>query len=488
MLLSDRRNMAEVLPKQYYNPLQSFLLSSWNNTIGPQILVKWKPKLFSTNDVLNKSIKDKLEISHENLTEGPEGNDSNVKFLDQRNELNQLDNTENKQINCLEEFIYLDDQNNCICSPDITFKAVGQLLLGELESYPALLGSYSRMYSLAEKNIIIITNLFQLNNCIDLNGKSVDVLRLSLSAIFKYEDKEFILSIYTIIDLMLKKQVAILQQHKVLSLDIIKWISMHLNNNYNTISDLYNFSLKDKLSLQETYFGNITANDLKFFERSFASHFQTCNSSIIVGKTETDINKMICTLALFQDEKERSCSTYISSLSKSYSYQPGLFLQGLLKDNYGRSDLWFQDLKLNPYPVTVTDLHQKKVRNSLHFSLICQQGDNYSTTESQSLKEETSLQTVTEAGKLIPDMLHECRIFNENPEIQENYAKHFTRYMWLTASSLVKITDRYRELNITTTPAVLKTILKQSNTTDLKVIIGRAEKLKPGICAVLNEK
>ncbi|XP_023216272.1 uncharacterized protein LOC111618879 [Centruroides sculpturatus] len=286
--------MAGVLTEKHYNPLQSFLLSSWNNTIGPQILVRWKPKVVSSNEIVNKIKEENVEVSHKDPTLNKEFksgiedsveksyiNDSNISSLNQKrdlNQLNQLDSIENRQLDILEEIIFLDDQNdNCLCSQDITFKAVGQLLLGELENYPALLGSYSRMYLLSEKNIIIITNLFQLNNCIDLNGKSVDNLRLSLSAIFKYEDKEFILNIYSIIDLMLRRQVSILQAYKVLSLDIINCITMHLNNNYNTISDLYNFSLKHQLSLSETYFEDKSISDLKFFERCLASHFQSCS-------------------------------------------------------------------------------------------------------------------------------------------------------------------------------------------------------------------
>lgn len=64
---------------------------------------------------------------------------------------------------------------------------------------------------------------------------------------------------------------------------------------------------------------------------------------------------MIAFLALFLDEEARCCSRLVHSGQK-YTFQVGLYLQGLLLDEFGCRDLSAEELVDNPLPVTWVDL------------------------------------------------------------------------------------------------------------------------------------
>ncbi|XP_026276233.1 guanine nucleotide exchange factor C9orf72 isoform X1 [Frankliniella occidentalis] len=111
--------------------------------------------------------------------------------------------------------------------------------------------------------------------------------------------------------------------------------------------------LGDHRALQSYLSPTTLGNPL--IERAVTSHLQTSGCTIVMGNISSEINSMISFLALFLDEEAQSCSRLVSSGQK-YTFQIGLFLQGLLLDEFGCRDLSSEELLDNPLPVTWVDL------------------------------------------------------------------------------------------------------------------------------------
>ena len=90
-------------------------------------------------------------------------------------------------------------------------------------------------------------------------------------------------------------------------------------------------------------------------ERAVTSHLQTGGCTIVMGNNTSEINAMISFLALFLDEEARCCSRLVQSGQRD-TFQTGLFLQGLILDEFGCRDLSSEELVDNPLPVTWVDL------------------------------------------------------------------------------------------------------------------------------------
>ncbi|KAK3924322.1 Guanine nucleotide exchange C9orf72-like protein [Frankliniella fusca] len=111
--------------------------------------------------------------------------------------------------------------------------------------------------------------------------------------------------------------------------------------------------LGDHCALQSYLSPTTLGNPL--IERAVTSHLQTSGCTIVMGNNSSEINSMISFLALFLDKEAQSCSRLVFPGQK-YTFQIGLFLQGLLLDEFGCRDLSYEELLDNPLPVTWVDL------------------------------------------------------------------------------------------------------------------------------------
>lgn len=114
-------------------------------------------------------------------------------------------------------------------------------------------------------------------------------------------------------------------------------------------------------------------------ERAVTSHLQTSGCTIVMGNNSHDINSMISFLALFMDEEARCCSRLVHS-GQRHTFQIGLFLQGLLLDEFGCRNLSTEELVDNPLPVTWVDLSKSAgvaaaIRQGLPLHLHQNKGD-----------------------------------------------------------------------------------------------------------------
>lgn len=95
--------------------------------------------------------------------------------------------------------------------------------------------------------------------------------------------------------------------------------------------------------------------DNPLLERVLTSHLQTFGCTVVMGTSSEDINSLILFLALFLDTDELHCSRLVLPPEKC-TFHAGLFIQGLLLNEYGCRELCSVELAANPYPVTAVDL------------------------------------------------------------------------------------------------------------------------------------
>ncbi|XP_065198355.1 guanine nucleotide exchange factor C9orf72-like [Sycon ciliatum] len=137
----------------------------------------------------------------------------------------------------------------------------------------------------------------------------------------------------------------------------------------SAVEGIYRMSLRDRLTTEGTSFdGNDSLLDVDFLRKCITSHLQTCGSSIVIGKSVLEVNKTLKTLALFLSPHERKCSRLVDGDCPDVSYEPDLFLQGLIIDGSGNVRIPEQDITRSRLPSSLIDLDRLTVKqtNQLH--------------------------------------------------------------------------------------------------------------------------
>lgn len=138
-------------------------------------------------------------------------------------------------------------------------------------------------------------------------------------------------------------------------------------------------------------------------ERAVTSHLQTLGCTIVMGNISSEINFMIAFLALFLDEEARCCSRLVHSGQK-YTFQIGLYVQGLLLDEFGCRDLSSEELQDNPLPITWVDLSK-----SSGVATSVRQGLPLHQHQSKAPPTESTMRIFKGESSLVRTLLHDLR-------------------------------------------------------------------------------
>ncbi|KAJ9579434.1 hypothetical protein L9F63_024458 [Diploptera punctata] len=211
-------------------------------------------------------------------------------------------------------------------------------------------------------------------------------------------------------------------------------------------------------------------------ERIVTSHLQTFGCTVVVGASSEDINSLILFLG-------------------NSSFHSGLFLQGLLLNEFGCRQLCSVELAANPYPVTAVDLtrgvQSSAVKQSplhhLHLARRRQMAqrehrqlcENEDVDESDHQLHESVLHSVKEGANLVISLLEDLR--------------HLPSGLWTTYIGFFKQkldTLAYTLLNLVTWMRSESDKLNYSkhlsqaldiSEADLLIVLAVAEKFQPGI-------
>jgi hypothetical protein len=230
--------------------------------------------------------------------------------------------------------------------------------------------------------------------------------------------------------------------------------------------------------------------DNPLLERVLTSHLQTFGCTVVMGTSSEDINSLIMFLALFLDTDELHCSRLVLPPEKC-TFHAGLFIQGLLLNEYGCRELCSVELAANPYPVTAVDLtrgiqaaavkqtplHHCRWQRSQEYRLLREEAK----VEGQVHSLHDMLHPVKEGARLVCSFLEDLR--HLCPELWLTYIQLFKQKLYSFAISLLNLV-----CCLSKDPKKLghSRYLMQAldlDEADLLIVLAVAEKLQPGIYA-----
>ncbi|XP_069694227.1 guanine nucleotide exchange factor C9orf72 homolog isoform X2 [Periplaneta americana] len=231
-------------------------------------------------------------------------------------------------------------------------------------------------------------------------------------------------------------------------------------------------------------------------ERILTSHLQTFGCTVIMGTSSEDIDSLILFLALFLDTDELHCSRFVLPPGNC-SFHAGLFLQGLLLNEFGCRELCSIELAASPYPVTAVDLTRgvqasavkQTPLHHLHLARrwqmaqrehrqLCKEGD---IEEPGHPLHESVLYPVKEGANLVCSLLEHMR--HLSPGVWLTYIGLFRQKLDSLAFSLLNLVCWMR--NDCERPNNWKQLAQALDLeeADLLIVLAVAEKLQPGVYA-----
>ncbi|XP_047102038.1 guanine nucleotide exchange factor C9orf72-like isoform X1 [Schistocerca piceifrons] len=234
--------------------------------------------------------------------------------------------------------------------------------------------------------------------------------------------------------------------------------------------------------------------DHPLIERALTSHLQTFGCTVVMGTSATDINQFIYFLAQFLSASERVCSRLVIP-NVHYPFHVGLYLQGLLLDEFGCRELCSTELSSNPYPVTAIDLTQTsqigavKQTFLLPFNsdgcLVNAQGRVHATDDVTGVHGRI-LHPVKDSASLVQELLKDLRRLQ--PPDWAKVVTLFVQKISTMAHCLLSQIHclRYAEIvssSVFGSPPHRHFLMKCLNLedSDFRIVLAAAEKLKPGV-------
>ncbi|XP_071508094.1 guanine nucleotide exchange factor C9orf72 homolog [Diadema antillarum] len=342
---------------------------------------------------------------------------------------------------------------------------------------------------LRDKDLVISTFLF--SGC-DHQEKTV----FALSLIIPYGLKSWYLPLEDFCAARLTAMISklrVLQDKQKAEADPIVILDAEIPSLYRALGLLFMAPMPTMVNLNDTIFaaGQSKQLDVQFTRKAIASHLQTCGCSVVVGNTKEEVNMMLSTLSLFITPEERMCSVYLKD-EKQCVYQGDLFLQGFIKNTinlveYGR------DIMASRYPTTLVDMTTLDVKQTLPYNEHDYWRHEALTGELQSLwlDSNESLRVMrfsgVESAPIITNFLKEIFLLYPQCGIREAYIEQFQRILDRKAIALIQYAEC--ETQRGTRPRV--TIKKLKHDLDLnpegnfRIVLSRAEKLRPGMSALV---
>lgn len=357
-----------------------------------------------------------------------------------------------------------------------------------------------------DPKLCILPDLGYLFNAFIFNGHSkMGPTITSLSFIMAYED----LPKFMLMQNFIEKQVKLLilkyrvfQQKDVGS--AIRCIAPYLKKLVKTIDSLQDLNIPPEICISKTVFGESEEAatslllDSRFLMRALTSHLQTCGCTIVVGESYHKVNLMIHTLSIFLHKNECFCSR-VASEENSEHFAQDLWLQGIVGDIDVK--IGSKDVLLNTSPVTLIDVDEKTVKQTIYANVhAVKRRDNLKTEASMLLCgaelsdypiRELFTEDFGDISMLVQRFITQLFSIPNNCSIRRNHIENFKQILQRKAAVFLEYVEHKSNNghNILNQGHLqrLKQDLALSCESDFRVILATAEKLRPGLSMFLAE-
>eukprot|EP00111_Clytia_hemisphaerica_P005503 TCONS_00015962-protein len=355
-----------------------------------------------------------------------------------------------------------------------------------------------------DPKLCILPDLGYLFNAFIFTGNSkMGPTITSLSFVIAHEDLNKFLMLQDHLERQVKVIVLryrVFQQKDVGS--AIKCVSPSLKKLIKTIDMLAENNIPPEICVATTIFGEgenaALLLDSRFLMRSLTSHLQTCGCTVVVGQSADKVNLMIHTLSLFLGKNECFCSTLASDENTHQFYQD-LWLQGII--GKAEENMSSKDVLLNTYPVTLINVDEKLVYQTIYASVHAIKRRDNLKTEASLLLHGTELSNIPtrelftddfgDISLLVQKFITQLFSIPNNCSIRRNHIENFKQTLQRKASTFLSYVENKSNngRSVLTQPQLqlLKQDLGLSCEADFRVVLATAEKHRPGLSLFLVE-
>ncbi|GFW38800.1 uncharacterized protein TNCV_3881671 [Trichonephila clavipes] len=347
--------------------------------------------------------------------------------------------------------------------PDMEVYSVmcGQLLLSEIDSCKSDDEWASRFYVSEHK--IIVAIIFHLPNWADCPSSSDgNDTCMCFGIIFKNKDIDFVLKSFAAIDQSLRRIIKIIEE-AVVSVDSLNIMDELIIDICTILTPLMQVNMIE-LQKEPQPMADITTNS-DIILKALESHLQTSGCTVVVGHSEPDVNQVVTALSI------------LSSIEAYYSddlpFNPcESFVKGMHVDVTMDTDLECEFLLAKAFDesrsLTVVDMDSSKVYQSMFIE------------ESATIVSTPPSIVRGDVGLLIPKFLSDVKFIQGNNGDCQTAVNNFIATLKSKSSSLIKLIEKIKTGSGSVTEEEIMILYSLINSADLQVIVGWAEKIKPG--------
>ncbi|GFU05564.1 uncharacterized protein NPIL_6541 [Nephila pilipes] len=337
----------------------------------------------------------------------------------------------------------------------------GQLLLSEIDSCKSDDEWASRFYVSEHK--IIVAIVFQLSKWSDCSSanESKDTC-LCFGIIFKNKDIDFVLKNFAAIDQSLRRIIEMIED-AMISTDSLNIMDELIIDICAILSPLMQVNIIE-LQKQQQPVADITTNS-DIILKALESHLQTSGCTVVVGHSESDVNQVVTALSILssieayysEDIPFNPCESFVKGMHVDLTMDTNLECEFLLAKAFDESR-----------SLTVVDMDSSKVYQSMFIE--------------QSSTPVSAPPSIVrgDVGLLIPKFLSDVKFIQGNNGECETAVNNFISTLKSKSSSLIKLIEKIKTGNGSVTEEEIMILYSLINSADLEVIVGWAEKIKPG--------
>ncbi|XP_002731358.1 guanine nucleotide exchange factor C9orf72-like [Saccoglossus kowalevskii] len=363
----------------------------------------------------------------------------------------------------------------------------------------------SKFFVLSEKGILLNALVFGGTGS---SGSNV----CAISLVLPYSELKWYMPIQ---ELCMSRLMAMVYKFRVLQdrdykTVVNEFTSICVKSFVRMLINLREYRLHSLIDINMTVFATGQENqlDVAFIRKAISSHLQTCGCSLVIGSSVKEVNTVISTLALFLSPSERQCSCYLLE-DNEYPYQQGLYIQGLLINEDVNTNTilsnYMRDILTNQYPTTLIDINRLEVKQTPPCNEHYSKRHEVMSQELQCLWLDdmdeilclppTAFHIVETDDVMLEDIMAEVYQLHPGSGVREAHIEQFIRLLDRKALALIK----YMETETNRGKCGVKSSmikrarhdLSLADNTDWRIILARAEKLKPGmysfICGVKGQ-
>ncbi|XP_072031995.1 guanine nucleotide exchange factor C9orf72-like [Amphiura filiformis] len=354
----------------------------------------------------------------------------------------------------------------------------------------------TKMLILKERGILVTSFLFS-------GYDGIEKTVFSLSLIVPYVECQWYLPLHEFcvsrLSMMIGKLRVLQDKHKEEVGELaIKSFNEDVPKFIGVLTLLKTSSPGPTIQLSDTVFAAGLDNtlDVQFTRLAIASHLQTCGCTIVIGNSVSDINMMISTLAMFLSPGERRGCIYLTE-EEERLYEKDLYLQGFLKDHINLSEC-MREVMVSSYPSTLVDMVTLEVRQMLPYNEHAYWRHEVLCHELQSLWLDSqepmvylpivTFQNKCETETLVQNFQREINLLHPRSGVREAYIEQFQRLLDRKAVGLIKYVEEETMRGSKTSRITIKKLkhdLDLNPEGNFRIILARAEKLKPGIFTIV---